>query len=110
MPTKKKSVKKNVPTATAKTTKVEKPVTKSVKEDLTKILGVTEQIERALNTYKVNSYQDLGACTIKNIMMMLDEKKILDKAKYYTTWTRQAKLARVGDWDALKKYKAEIKS
>ncbi len=110
MPTKKKILKKVTSTVTKKTITTNKALSKSSKEDLTKILGVTESIARILNNYKIQTYQDLGGCTIKNIMMMLDEKKMLDKAKYYTTWGRQARLAKVGDWEGLKKFKGELKS
>ncbi len=96
----------------SKTTKVEmskKNTTVKTKADnLTKISGITEEVVSALNNDGIITFKDLGSCTIKRILLNIENAGLLNKVKHHTTWSRQAKLAAAGKWDELKIFKQEM--
>jgi predicted flap endonuclease-1-like 5' DNA nuclease len=96
----------------SKTTKVEmskKNATVKAKADnLTKISGITEEVVSALNNDGIITFKDLGSCTIKRILLNIENAGLLNKVKHHTTWSRQAKLAAAGKWDELKNFKQEM--
>ncbi len=73
----------------------------SKSEDLTKILGVTPKIQTLLKSESITSYVELGRCTIKKLLLILDIANNKKKINYYTTWAKQAKLAAAGKWEEL---------
>ena len=44
---------------------------KPEKNNLTEILGVTKEIEKAFNNDEIKSFSDLGKCTMKRILLIL---------------------------------------
>jgi predicted flap endonuclease-1-like 5' DNA nuclease len=77
-------------------------------EDLTKILGITPKIQTLLKSESITSYQELGKCTIKKLLLILDIANNKKKINYYTTWAKQAKLAAAGKWDELTELQKKI--
>ena len=74
-------------------------------DDLTKILGVSRKIENVLQANQIQTYAALGKCTMKQILLMLEEESMKGKAKYYTSWAKQAKLAASDKCDELNNLK-----
>ncbi len=101
---KKMSVKKELNPSSKKNSKETKL------NDFTKILGIDTKIEKLLKADGIGTYNELGKCTIKKLLLILGDTIYRNKVKYYTTWTRQAKLADAGKWDELSLFKLEIKS
>lgn len=77
-------------------------------EDLTKILGVTPKIQSLLKSESIVTYLELGRCTIKKLLIILDIANNKKKINYYTTWAKQAKLASAGKWDELAELQKKI--
>jgi predicted flap endonuclease-1-like 5' DNA nuclease len=82
-----------------------KNTNKIVQDDFTQILGITRRIENILNANQINTFAELGKCTMKQILMMLEEDSLQKKPKHYTTWAKQAKFAAAGKWDELNQFK-----
>ena len=79
-------------------------------EDLTKILGITPKIQTLLKSESIISYVELGRCTIKKLLIILDIANNKKKINHYTTWAKQAKLAAAGKWDDLADLQKKIES
>jgi predicted flap endonuclease-1-like 5' DNA nuclease len=79
-------------------------------EDLTKILGITPKIQTLLKSESITSYVELGRCTIKKLLIILDIANNKKKINYYTTWAKQAKLAAAGKWEDLADLQKKIES
>jgi predicted flap endonuclease-1-like 5' DNA nuclease len=79
-------------------------------EDLTKIIGVTPKIQTLLKSESIITYQELGKCTIKKLLIILDIANNKKKINYYTTWAKQSKLAAAGKWDELAELQKKIES
>lgn len=79
-------------------------------EDLTKILGITPKIQTLLKSESIISYVELGRCTIKKLLIILDIANNKKKINYYTTWAKQAKLAAAGKWEDLADLQKKIES
>jgi len=79
-------------------------------EDLTKIIGVTPKIQSLLKSESIVTYQELGKCTIKKLLIILDIANNKKKINYYTTWAKQSKLAAAGKWDELAELQKKIES
>ncbi len=77
-------------------------------EDLTKILGITPKIQTLLKSESITSYQELGKCTIKKLLLILDIANNKKKINYYTSWAKQAKLAAAGKWEDLGELQKKI--
>jgi hypothetical protein len=77
-------------------------------DDLTKILGVTPKIQTLLKSESITTYVELGRCTIKKLLLILDIVNNKKKINYYTTWAKQAKLAAAGKWDELTELQKKI--
>lgn len=108
--TKVKAVKKKTAvTKTVAPVKVVKTASANTKDDLTKIAGVTKKIETLLHAENIVSYSDLGKCTIKKIMLILESASLENKSSFHTSWSKQAKLAAAGKWDELKTLQTELK-
>jgi hypothetical protein len=80
----------------------------SKSEDLTKISGITPKIQTLLKSESISSYQELGKCTIKKLLLILDIANNKKKINYYTTWAKQAKMAAAGKWDELSELQKKI--
>lgn len=115
----------NKKSTAAKTKSAEtKPATKSISKDvkptkvksvatsndLTKILGVNKKIAAVLNAEGIKTYADLGKCTMKQLMLILENAKLDNKTKYHPTWTKQAKWAAADKWDELLAYQSDLKA
>jgi hypothetical protein len=84
--------------------------TKTVKtDDLTKIEGVGKKIAELLIAEGITTFEALANSDAKKLRIVLDAAgnrfKIYDPA----TWSKQAKLAANGKWDALKLLQKELK-
>jgi len=77
-------------------------------EDLTRILGITPKIQTLLKSESITSYQELGKCTIKKLLLILDIANNKKKINYYTSWAKQAKLATAGKWEELTELQKKI--
>jgi predicted flap endonuclease-1-like 5' DNA nuclease len=77
-------------------------------EDLTKIIGITPKVQSLLKTESITTYQELGKCTIKKLLLILDVANNKKKINHYTTWAKQAKLAAAGKWDELTEFQKKI--
>jgi len=104
--------KKIVSKATAKvgikTPKVKAAV--KTEDNITLITGITKNIQTVLNADGIVTFKDLGKCTMKKLLMIIENAGLTDKANFYTTWTKQAKLAATDKWDELEALKKEIVS
>lgn len=78
------------------------------KDDLKIVEGIGPKIEKIFHESNIFTFADLAATATEDI------KKILEKAgsRYVmhdpTTWPKQAKLAKDGRWDELKKWQSEL--
>jgi predicted flap endonuclease-1-like 5' DNA nuclease len=100
----KKTTKKTV-TKVARKEPIEKAIAAS-DNNLTLILGITKNIQNVLKVEGIVTFKDLGKCTMKKLLLIIESAGLTDKANYYTTWTKQAKLAaaeKLEEWEALKK-------
>ena len=79
-------------------------------EDLTRILGITPKIQTLLKSESITTYVELGRCTIKKLLLILDIANNKKKINYYTTWAKQAKLAASGKWEELTELQKKIES
>ena len=101
--------KKEIEKKISKTT-VKKSSKSTNYSDFSKILGINSKVETILKADGIITYNELGKCTIKKLLLILGDAIYENKVKFYTTWTRQAKLAAAEKWDELSLLKDEIKS
>lgn len=97
-----KKVVKKAAVLEVKTTKKQKP------DDLNKILGFTRKYQNILREAGVIDYKTLGNCTMKRMLLLLEDAGINQRVEHYTTWARQAKMASSGKWDELADYQKKI--
>jgi hypothetical protein len=93
-----------------KSASMENQTTKNKPEDLTKILGITPKIQTLLKSESITTYQELGRCTIKKLLLILDIANNTKKINFYTTWAKQAKLAAADKWDELAAFQKNIET
>jgi predicted flap endonuclease-1-like 5' DNA nuclease len=102
--TPKKASKKNVTKVASKAPKEKSIVT--IEDNLTLIVGITKNIQTVLRADGIETFKDLGKCTMKRLLLIIESAGLTDKANFYTTWAKQAKLAAAEkwkEWDDLKK-------
>lgn len=105
------AVKKSTKPATKSTTKSSKTKEIAKAEDnLTQIAGITKNIQSVLKADGIVTFKDLGKCTMKKLLMILENAGLTEKANNHTTWTKQAKLAAADKWDELGAFKKQIAS
>ena len=104
----KKTVKKTTTKTATKTPKA-KAAIKS-EDNLTLIAGITKSIQTVLKADGIETFKDLGKCTMKKMLLILENAGLADKVNFHTTWTKQAKLAAAEKWDELEALKKEINS
>jgi predicted flap endonuclease-1-like 5' DNA nuclease len=97
-----KTVAKKSAVSDVKTAKKQKP------DDLNKILGFTRKYQNILREAGVVDYKTLGNCTMKRMLLLLEDAGINQRVEHYTTWARQAKMASSGKWDELADYQKKI--
>ena len=87
----------------------DKPYSTPRIDDLTKISGVTAEIQTILKQQGVKSFTDLRDIK-KQSLQSLQEKLVTKDTnrKEIETWPHQASLAAKGDWNKLKEYQAFI--
>jgi predicted flap endonuclease-1-like 5' DNA nuclease len=85
-----------------------KAAMKQKPDDLNKILGFTRKYQNILKESGVADYYALGNCTMKRLLMILEDAGITRGVDYYATWARQAKLAYNEKWDELADYQKRI--
>jgi predicted flap endonuclease-1-like 5' DNA nuclease len=76
-------------------------VMSSSKDDLTNILGIRRKTADLLKKEGIASFKELGRCTMKKLLLILNEAGLQKTARHYTSWSKQAKLAAAGDWKGL---------
>lgn len=103
----KKTTKTKTPAATVKKTTKTKTAMAS-EDNLTKIEGINKNFLQILNADGIYSFKDLGKCTMKRLLLIIDNAGMTEKATYHTTWAKQAKLAAAGKWEELDALKKEI--
>lgn len=106
----KPAAKKTAAVKTTESTKAVKEKKAVTNNDLTKILGVNKKIAGILNAEGIRTYAELGKCTMKQLMLILENAALDNKTKYHTTWTKQAKWAAADKWDELAAYQTELKA
>lgn len=105
------AVKKSTKSAAKSTSKVPKVKAVAKTEDnLTLIAGINKNIQSVLKADGISTFKDLGKCTMKKLLMIVESAGLTEKANYHTTWTKQAKLAAADKWDELETLKKEIVS
>jgi predicted flap endonuclease-1-like 5' DNA nuclease len=97
-----KTVAKKVTVSATKSAKKQKP------DDLNKILGYTRKYQNILREAGVIDYKTLGNCTMKRMLLLLEDAGINQRVEHYTTWARQAKMAASGKWDELAEYQKKL--
>ena len=105
------AVKKSTKSSAKSTSKV--PRVKAVaktEDNLTLIAGINKNIQSVLKADGISTFKDLGKCTMKKLLMIVESAGLTEKANYHTTWTKQAKLAAADKWDELETLKKEIVS
>lgn len=100
-----KAAKAKAPTKSKATQKSDN----AVKDDLTRIEGIGPKIAQILNEGGIVSFKDLSKSNVNTLKIMLAEAGSRNKMHDPTTWAEQAKLAVVGNWDALSKLQLELK-
>ncbi len=105
------AVKKSTKSAAKSTSKVPKVKAVAKTEDnLTLIAGINKNIQSVLKADGISTFKDLGKCSMKKLLMIVESAGLTEKANYHTTWTKQAKLAAADKWDELETLKKEIVS
>ncbi len=105
------AIKKSTKSAAKSTSKVPKVKAVAKTEDnLTLIAGINKNIQSVLKADGISTFKDLGKCTMKKLLMIVESAGLTEKANYHTTWTKQAKLAAADKWDELETLKKEIVS
>lgn len=103
------TVKKTTKSPAKSTTKSPKVKTVANAEDnLTLISGINKNIQSVLKADGIENFKDLGKCTMKKLLMIIENAGLSDTANFHTTWTKQAKLAAAEKWDELEVLKKEI--
>jgi predicted flap endonuclease-1-like 5' DNA nuclease len=97
------AVKKTVKKASTKVAKSK--VTTKVEDNITLIAGINKNIQTVLNKDGIITFKDLGKCTMKKLLMIIENAGLTDKANFYTTWTKQAKLAAAEKWEEFESLK-----
>lgn len=107
----KKTTKTAAKTATKATEKAPKvKAVEKAEDNLTLIVGINKNIQTVLKADGIETFKDLGKCTMKKLLMIIESAGLTEKANYHTTWTKQAKLAAAEKWDELEILKKEISS
>ncbi|MFM7709298.1 MAG: isoamylase early set domain-containing protein [Ferruginibacter sp.] len=83
-------------------------VAPSSKDDLTNILGIRRKTADFLKKEGIGSFKELGRCTMKKLLLILNEAGLRKTARHYTSWSKQAKLAAAGDWQGLAALQASL--
>jgi predicted flap endonuclease-1-like 5' DNA nuclease len=99
---------KAVKGSTKKSAAVSKVAAKQKPDDLNKILGFTRKYQSILKEAGVVDYKTLGNCTMKRMLLLLEDAGINQRVEHYTTWARQAKMAASGKWDLLADYQKKL--
>jgi predicted flap endonuclease-1-like 5' DNA nuclease len=99
---------KAVKGSTKKSAAVSKVAAKQKPDDLNKILGFTRKYQSILKEAGVVDYKTLGNCTMKRMLLLLEDAGINQRVEHYTTWARQAKMAASGKWDSLADYQKKL--
>ena len=94
--------------ATKKSAAAAKAAAKQKPDDLNKILGFTRKYQNILKESGVVDYKTLGNCTMKRMLLLLEDAGINQRVEHYTTWARQAKMAASGKWDMLADYQKKL--
>lgn len=97
---------------TAKTKKVDAPKAKALaktSDDLTKIEGIGSKIAKLLADEQIVTFKDLSKATNKKLKTILDAAGSKFAMHNPASWPKQAKLAAVGNWEALKTLQDELK-
>ncbi|HNP53705.1 MAG TPA: hypothetical protein PKK69_03790, partial [Ferruginibacter sp.] len=91
-------------------TKTKAAATKQNKsmDDLTAIEGIGKKIAALLTKENIDSYSKLSKTSIKKLNSLLEAAGPAFQMHDPQTWPKQAKLAASGEWDALKKWQAEL--
>ena len=106
--TPKKASKKNVTKIASKAPKGKSIV--AIEDNLTLIVGITKNIQTVLRADGIETFKDLGKCTMKRLLLIIESAGLTDKANFYTTWAKQAKLAAAEKWKEWDDLKKEISS
>ena len=77
-------------------------------DDLRRILGIGPKTAARLEAEGIHSFAQLAALNVKHLQNLLGST--VGRLRWLETWPAQARLAAWGDWGALKKFQAEIKS
>jgi hypothetical protein len=89
-------------------TVTEKP--NDYKEDLTKIEGIGEKIEKLLNNDGIFNYHQLALTSNAELQKVLTEAGPAFSMHRPRTWSAQARLADEGEWEELEKWQNMLKS
>lgn len=102
-----KTVKK---ASTAKTSRTGKTQTKksSTSDDLKKIEGIGPKVEKIFNEAGITSWSILSKTKISTLKAILSAAGPRYKSMNPSTWTKQAKMAANGKWEALSKWQDEL--
>lgn len=76
-------------------------------DDLKRILGIGPKTEAALQAIGIAVYEQLASLKPKQLQKLLREKGV--RARYASTWPRQARLIAGGRWKALESFKEKLK-
>ncbi len=81
------------------------------KQDLTKIEGIGPKIEGLLNAKGIQSYRQLSNASHRFLEAMITEAgpSFATHRGMTNTWSAQAKLAELGEWDELLKWQDVLK-
>lgn len=74
------------------------------KEDLTKIEGIGPKIQDVLNSYGINTYEQLHSSNRNTLKLYLDKSGPQFKMHEPESWPHQAGMAARGEWDKLAEY------
>ncbi|EIJ32990.1 helix-hairpin-helix domain-containing protein [Thiothrix nivea] len=109
---------KAAPAAAAETKPAAKPVPAKVEaalvgtgnDDLTKLGGVGPKLAEAMNAAGISSYAQIAELGVEQLNERLAASGIRYSKAAVESWAPQAKLAAMGDWEALKNYQASLKA
>lgn len=79
-------------------------------DDLTKIDGIGKKLAEVLQGAGIQSFEDLAKASKKKLGSILEKAGSKFKSHDPSTWSKQAKLAAAGKWDALKSLQKELKA
>ena len=81
----------------------------SNEKSLEQILGITKKIAGILKAEGIITLKDLSGCSMKKLLLILEDASLKNKPDFYTSWTKQAKLILAQKFEELNELQKKLK-